>query len=113
MRRQAPRRDRLEHVILQDEILGVRPVVGDLPGVVIAHDIGRPGRQAHGGRRVGRAAAAVAAQLGGPDKAVHPATVDVSPEAHRTVPAAAVYQARIVIRPVAACVRGSGAQTVK
>ena len=36
---EAPGRGRLEHVVLEHEPLGVGPVVGDLPGVVIAHHI--------------------------------------------------------------------------
>ena len=37
--RQAPRSGRLEEVVLQHEILGVSPVVGDVTAHVIAHDV--------------------------------------------------------------------------
>src|SRR6185503_17881605 len=39
MRRQAPAPVRLEHLILEDEVPRVRPVVRDLPAVVVAHDV--------------------------------------------------------------------------
>ena len=41
VRRQAPGRVRLEHVVLEDELLCVRPVVRDLALVVVAHHVGR------------------------------------------------------------------------
>ena len=41
MRRKAPGHVRLEHVVLEDEVAGVVPVVRDLVPVVVAHDVGR------------------------------------------------------------------------
>src|SRR5262249_60844616 len=39
---QRPRGIRFEHAVLKDEAGGVGPVVGDIPGVLVAHDV-RPG----------------------------------------------------------------------
>ncbi len=39
---EAPGLDRLEHVVLEDEVLGVCPVVRDLAGVVPSHGVGLP-----------------------------------------------------------------------
>ena len=100
--RQGPRVDRLEHVVLQNEVPGVRPVVGDLAGVVIAHDVRRAARQAHRRRWVGGAAAAAGLILCGPDEPVHLAAVDVRDRFAEIVPGAAVHQAGIVVRLVAA-----------
>src|SRR5262249_36240999 len=62
--RQAPGQDRLEHVVLEDEVLGVGPVGGDVTVVVVAHDV-------HGVASVGR----VVAHRG--DEPVHHSVVDV------------------------------------
>ena len=45
VRRQAPGVVRLEHVVLEDEVARVVPVVRDLVPVVVAHHVGRRGRQ--------------------------------------------------------------------
>ena len=100
--RQAPRRDRLEHVVLEHEVLGVRPVIRDLPRVVITHHIRRPGGQADAGGGNGGAAATVAGLLRGPDEPVHLAAVDVRDGGTALMHRAAVHQAGIVVRPVAA-----------
>ena len=99
---QGPGVDRLEHVILQDEVLGVGPVVRDLPGVVVAHHVRRVAGQADRRRRVGGAAAPAGLVLGGPDEPVHLAAVDVGGRFGHVVAGAAVHQARIVVRLVAA-----------
>jgi hypothetical protein len=107
VRRQAPRRVGLEHVVLQDVVAGVRPVVGDLSPVVVAHDVGPLLMQAVGGtERVVRAAADTE-QAGAllADEAVHPAVVDVSDGIDMVVRAAAVPVLRVVERPDAT-VRG-------
>ena len=54
VRGQAPRRVRLEHVVLEHEVARVRPVVRDLVGVVVAHhvDARRPSARSTG--RCGR-----------------------------------------------------------
>src|SRR4051812_33740474 len=41
MLREAPRRSRFEHVVLQHELAGVSPVVRDLASVVKAHHVAR------------------------------------------------------------------------
>ena len=100
--RQGPGVDRLEHVILQDEVLGVGPVVRDLPGVVVAHHVRRVAGQAHRRRRLGGAAAPAGLVLGGPDETVHLAAVDIGGRFGHVVAGSAVHQARIVVRLVAA-----------
>ena len=105
---QGPRVDRLEHVILEDEILGVRPVIGDLAGVVVAHDVRRIPGQAHRRRRVRAGAAAGGRILGALDEPVHLAAVDVRDAVGQVVPRAAVHQARIVVGLVAALGSGIG-----
>ena len=64
---EAPGRYRLEHVVVQHEVLGVRPVVGDVGPHVVAHDL------------VGDAlmAAGAAALLGVGDEAIHLPAVHV------------------------------------
>ena len=101
VRGQGPRVDRLEHVILQDEILGVRPVVGDLAGVVVAHHVRRAAGQAHRCRR-GGAAAAGGLILGALDEPVHLAAVNVREGVGEVVPGTAVDQAGVVVGLVAA-----------
>src|SRR5207253_9250822 len=72
---QAPGAVGLEHVVLEHEVLGVGPVVGDLAAVVVAHHVGFAGDRAHGvvGVRAGRAFDG----LGGGDEAVHRPACDV------------------------------------
>jgi hypothetical protein len=94
--RQTPRRVGFEHVVLQDEVLRVGPVVGDLAPVVIAHHVA-PGNRGRTVRRVGVGASAAALRiLGLPDKAVHPAVVDVGQRVLVTVRATAVDVAPVV-----------------
>ena len=74
---QAPGRIGLEHVVLEHEVAGVIPVVGDLAPVVVSHDV-RPLRQVGAARIVEVELAIVdAAAFGLPDEAVHLAAVDV------------------------------------
>ena len=72
--RQAPRGVGLEHVVLEDEILGVGPVVREVASRVIPHHVGLGGI---GARRVGRIQAAFPAGLGLPDEPVHLPAIDV------------------------------------
>ena len=99
---QGPGVDRLEHVILQDEVVGVGPVVRYLPGVVVAHHVRCAAGQADRRRRVGGAAAPAGLVLGGPDEPVHLAAVDVGGRFGHVVAGAAVHQARVVVRLIAA-----------
>ena len=48
---QRPRLHRLEHVVVEHEVLGVGPVVGYLRGGVVAHHVGRAARGCTPGRR--------------------------------------------------------------
>ena len=72
--RQAPRGVRLEHVVLQDEVLRIGPVVRDVALRVVAHHVGR---RRVGAGRVGGHQATLAAGLGLRDEAVHLPSVDV------------------------------------
>src|SRR5260370_18310627 len=74
MLRKAPRRVGLEHTILQDVVLRVRPVVGDLARVVVAHDVRLVGV---GAVRVDRLYTFLLATLRLGDESVHPAAIDV------------------------------------
>jgi len=100
--RQGPGVDGLEHVVLQDEVVRVGPVVRDLAGVVVPHDVRRAAGQAGPRRRVGGAAAPAGLVLGGPDETVHLAAVDVGGRLAEIVAGSAVHQVRIVVRLVAA-----------
>src|SRR5437763_16153360 len=81
---QAPGRVRLEHVVLEYVVLGVCPVVGDLPRVVVTHHVDALGR-GHGDQlpvaraavRVGGVAATAGSPLGLGDEPVHSAAIDV------------------------------------
>ena len=61
-------------MVIEREALGVLPVVRDLPGVVIAHNVRRRRRAAHTGEA---ATASPAAGLGLADESVHAAAGDV------------------------------------
>ena len=101
VRGQAPRFDRLEHVVLQHEVPGIGPVVRDLPGIVISHDIRRARRAAHGHYVPAQGAAAGHVQFRGPHEAVHLPAVGILDRVLPAMLATAVHQARVVIRPVA------------
>ena len=79
VRRKRPRIRGREHVILQDELLGVPPVVRDLLRVVKAHDVRLPLRpEVSRALRIGAVIGAVQGAVDhGPDEAVHPPAVDV------------------------------------
>jgi hypothetical protein len=100
VRRQAPASDRLEHVVIEHEFAGISPVVGDLPGVVVAHDIGRASGPADRWRRVAGGAPAAGPLFGRPDEAVHLAAMDVRYGVHETMGGTAIHEAGIVVRPV-------------
>ena len=93
--RLAPAEVRLEQVVLQHEVPGVRPVVGDLAGVVPAHDV-QTVQTAAGG--VERRGAAVLRRERLADEAVHLPLVDVGHGAAGSVRAARVRVARVVVR---------------
>ncbi len=105
VRRQAPGSVRLEHVVLQDEILRVAPVVGDLSRVVIAHDV------AAVPRRAVRVHVAVAGNLRGlscSHEAVHLSAVDVGARGRGSVRRVGVQVFRVVERSDAGPSRGVG-----
>ena len=103
VRGQAPRRVRLEHAVLQDEVPRVSPVVRDLVVVVVAHHVDAvAGAEAV---RVVAVEAAERASHGGTDEAVHRAAVDVADRVEPGVRAAEVAVARVVERPDATAAR--------
>src|SRR5579864_4444373 len=71
---QTPGSIRFEHAILQHEVLGVAPVVGNLPRIVIAHHVGRLTADAI---RIDRKPATTTAALRLRDEAIHLAPADV------------------------------------
>ena len=92
---QAPGRVGLEHVVLEDEVLGVGPVVRDLPRVVVAHHVhaalrGRRVRVLLAGAAVGIGGAAAKALFGLRHEAVHRPSVDVGGRIAGAVRAAVV-----------------------
>ena len=101
MCRQAPRRVRLVHVVLEDEVPRVGPVVRDVLAVVVPHHVGvrRPLRA----DRVVRVllAAPPPRVLGDRDEAVHPAAADVYGRVQLAVRAPGVQVVRVVIRLLA------------
>jgi hypothetical protein len=100
--RQAPGRIRLEHVVLQDEVPGVGPVVRDLTGVVVPDDVRRRAPRPERAGGCVRVEAAVAEDAPHRlDEAVHPAVVDVEDREAMAVRAAVVAVARVVERAVA------------
>ena len=102
VRRQAPAPVRLEHVVLEDEVPRVRPVVRDLRVVVVAHDV--RAAEVRAGRAVPLAPAVADERVvGDADEAVHAAAVDVLLAGERAVRAAGIVRA---VR----C-RGTGART--
>ena len=92
MRRQAPAPVRLEHVVLEDEVPRVRPVVRDLAPVVVAQDVRVA--EMHARRAVPvTAALADLGTVGDADEAVHAPAVDVLLAGEGTVRAARVVDA--------------------
>ena len=98
MRRQAPRGDRLEHVILEHELLGVGPVVGDVGGGLVAHHV-RHTRPGSAQRVVGPDAGVVGTLEGLADEAIHLAAVDVADRVRMTMGTAGVDEAGVVVGP--------------
>jgi hypothetical protein len=96
---EAPRCGRLEHVVVEGEVVGPAPVVRDLAGVVVAHDVGCGGRRADRRRLPTRAAA-------GPfrrgHESVHGPVVHVCARRVRVVLRAAVHLVWIVVGKLAA-----------
>ena len=92
VRGQAPAPVRLEHVVLEDEVPRVRPVVRDLRVVVVAHDV--RAAEVRAGRAVPMAAAVADERVvGDADEAVHAAAVDVLLAGERAVRAAGIVRA--------------------
>ena len=98
VRRQARRRVRLEHVVLQHEVARVGPVVRQLACVVVAHHVGRVSPRADRHLWVRRAAVPQAAP-GLADEAVHLAAVDVPDRVEQLVRAAVVLVPAVVVGP--------------
>src|SRR5438270_13263642 len=93
MRGAAPRRDRFEHVVLEDEIVGVRPVIWDVTPVLVAHYVrARAGGWYWAARRL------VPMLVELTDIAVHLAAVYIRNEAEGTVATAHIGVPRIVVR---------------
>ena len=95
---------RREHVVLQDEVLRVRPVVRDLLGRVVPHDVGLSCGPASGLPArvvVGTVLAAVADLLQRPHVPVHLTAVLGDPRSDQPVRTAGVEQVRVVVRPLA------------
>ena len=97
MGREAPRVDRLEHVVLEDEVARVVPVVRDLVPVVVAHHVGSRGRERAAGV-VGGVTREEAPYPGLPLEAVHLPVIDVAHRVDRVVRAAGVAVGRVVVR---------------
>jgi hypothetical protein len=96
MRGQAPRRIGLKHVVLQDVVPGVHPVVRDLALVMITHDI----RTTPTGGIVGPATHRAPPFLLG-NEAVHPSPVDVCQRIRLAVGTPVVHVASVVKWPYA------------
>src|SRR5579875_444685 len=95
MRGQAPGGGWLKHMILLYKILRVRPVIGDLPSIVIAHDVDAFGIGADG---IGNVETALAALLCLGNEAVHLAAIDVGGRVSSSVRATAVQILGIIVR---------------
>ena len=107
VRGQAPRRVRLEHVVLEHEVPRVGPVVRDLARVVVAHHVGRARQFVQRGSS--RSAQHFLRRRSA--WAMKPSILPPSMSAHRVavaVRAAAVAVGRVVVRLHAAAARGSG-----
>ena len=93
-------------MVLQHEVLRVRPVVRDLFGRVIAHDfVGRPGRA---GRVVDVGAGLFLRFLIRLDETVHGPSIDVGDHRFKAVRATAVDDLRVVVRRDACVQLGIG-----
>ena len=96
-------------MILEHEVVGVAPVVGDLAGIVIAHDVdavGVGGLGAWAAEGVVRAAALALLRLG--HEPVHPPAIDVGGGVRGTVRATVVEVGGVMERLDAAPVHGVG-----
>src|SRR5690348_5728094 len=91
---QAPGGVRLEHVVLEHEVLGVRPVIGDVGAGVVAHDVGRGGLRADG---VVGVATAAPPMLGLGNEAIHLAAIHVGRGGGGAVGSAAVEVVGVVV----------------
>ncbi len=100
MRGQAPRGIGLEHVVLEDEVVRVGPVVRDVRAVVVAHHVGAA--TAVAARRVVRLGAAGHALLLLGDEPVHLAAVDVGLRGREAVGTAEAAVLAVVERADAA-----------
>ena len=111
MGRQAPRRVRLEHMVLKDEVARVRPIVRNLARVVVSHRIDvdpvrvTPRRERAAVRFVARGAQRVAHLL---LEAVHQPAVDVLRRVEMVMRAASVAVERAVVRLHALARNGIG-----
>ena len=110
VRRQAPAQIGLEHVVLEHEVLGVLPVVRDLPGVVITHDVKarRPPEDSPqlilgGDRHVAAEPVGIDMQrLDAGDEPVHRPVADIGHRVHRHVRPAVIDVLVIVVGLLAA-----------
>ena len=110
---QAPGEVWLEHVVLQDEVPRVRPVVRDLVPVVVAHDVG-PARRERAGRRVDLRRACGATTAGGlQHEAVHPPAGDVADRVDVVVRSARVAVRGVVVGTNAAASRRRDAEVLR
>ena len=96
MRRETPRRDRFEHVVLEHEVARVLPVVRDVPLRVVAHHVGIGGVRARGIRRI-QTAFPSGTSLS--DESVHLPAVDVGHRVLRVVGAATIDVRVVDVRP--------------
>src|SRR5215212_3450891 len=103
MGRQAPRKGGREHVILEDKLLSIGPVIGDLPRVVKTHDIWGCIRRT---KKCVLCCTTARTRLSSGNKAVHLAAVDVCRTCGGAVRSAAVDQRRIMVRLIAATSAG-------
>ena len=103
VRRQRPRIGGREHVVLQDELLGVPPVVRDLLGRVVAHDVRLPLRpEVRRALRIRAVIGAVQRAVDhGPDEPVHLPAVDVQLRVTLAVGTPLLQLLMGVIRPYA------------
>ncbi len=101
MGRQTPRGVGFEHVVLEHEVLGVGPVVGDVALGVVPHHVGS-GRVGTG--RVGGIETALPSGLGLADEAVHLAPVHVGDGVDRGVGTSAVHVGMVDVRHLAGAV---------
>ena len=105
VRGKAPRRVRLEHVVLEDVVPRVLPVVRDLAGVVVAHDVDAAVLTAPG---VGQVRATLLGTLGLRHEPVHLPPVDVQGRVDHGVGPTPIQVVAIVIGPIACLAVGIG-----